>query len=445
MRSYNVYITCKNTDDRLKRYDLKEVIVDESSKINCRVKVDTKKRFQKILGFGGALTESSAYVLSKIEDEKRKDILESYFDCEKGIGYNFARVHINSCDFALENYSYVEENDETLESFTLDRAEKYVLPLVREVKDIKNDELNILASPWSPPSYMKTNKEMNHGGKISNKYKQLWADYYVKYIEEMKKKDFDIWGVTVQNEPAAKQVWDSCLYSAEEERDFVKDYLGPTFEKNNLSHKKIIIWDHNRDLVYDRAKTVLEDKEANKYVWGTGIHWYVSEDFENVSRVHEAFPDKHIIFTEGCQEGGVHLGDWNTGERYGRNIIGDLNNYVEAWIDWNIVLDETGGPNHVGNLCDAPIIVDLRKDEVIYNSSFYYIAHFSKFIKKDSIRVLSEVDNEKIYALSCIDEKDNLCIIIMNENSEDKKITLDIDGEIVNINLRGNSIYTLLE
>lgn len=441
MSEYKVYVTSKNSDDRLKEYDLEKFIVDNKSE--NKIYIDTNKRYQKILGFGGALTEASAYALSKLNIEDRKRVLESYYSSENGIGYSFARVHIHSCDFALENYTYVEEGDETLETFSLERGEKYVLPLIRDVKHIKND-LTILASPWSPPKYMKTNGDMNNGGKIKDEYKELWANYYVKYIEAMKEKGIDIWAITVQNEPAAKQIWDSCEYTAEEERDFVKNYLGPVMHSNGMQDKKIIIWDHNRDIAYDRAKTVLEDKEANKYVWGTGIHWYVSEEFANTSKIHEEFPDKHIIFTEGCQEGGVQLGSWLTGERYGRNIIGDLNNYIEAWMDWNIALDETGGPNHVSNLCDAPVIIDTKKQEAIYNSSYYYIAHFSKFIKKNAIRTLTNVECEKVYAVSCINEDNSLCIVLMNENNKDKTISLDVCNESLNIRLEANSIYTII-
>jgi len=445
MNKFNVYVTSKNTDDRLKCYDSKDFIVSEEINSQNSVKIDTSKRYQDILGFGGALTESSAYALSKIDKNEQKKVLESYYHKDKGIGYNFARVHINSCDFSLENYSYVEDGDKTLETFTLERDEKYVLPLVRSVKEITDDNLSILASPWSPPKFMKTNGDMNNGGQLKEDCKQLWADYYVKYINKMKEKDIDIWGVTVQNEPAAHQVWDSCLYTAEEERDFVKDFLGPTMHNNKLEDKKIIIWDHNRDIVYDRAKTVLEDKEAAKYVWGTGIHWYVSEEFANTTKVHDEFPDKHIIFTEGCQEGGVKLGSWDTGERYGRNIIGDLNNYIEAWIDWNIVLDETGGPNHVNNLCDAPIIIDSKTKEVHYNSSFFYIAHFSKFIKKNAKRIYSNVIGDKICAVGCMNEDNTLCVVIMNEENEDKFINLEIDDKSTTIKLKANSIYTIVE
>lgn len=445
MKKYNVYLTHKEEQEKIKKYNLEEMLIKDIKSSSNSVKVNTKTKYQKILGFGGALTEASAYTLSKLDEKTKKEVLNSYYDSGEGIGYKFARLHINSCDFSLGNYTYVEEKDMTLETFSLDRDEKYVLPLVREVKEISNNNLSILASPWSPPAYMKTNGEMNNGGKLKPEFMQLWADYYVKYIEKMKEKNIDIWAVTVQNEPAAIQVWDSCEYTAEEERDFVKNYLGPTFHKNNLQDKKIIIWDHNRDIAYERAKIVLEDKEASKYIYGTGIHWYMSEEFSNLSKIHDEFPDKHIIFTEGCQEGGVHLGSWDTGERYGRNIIGDLNNYTEAWIDWNIVLDETGGPNHVGNFCDAPIIVDTKEKEVYYNSSFYYIAHFSKFIKPNAVRVESNVSGEKLYALSCINEDNTLCIVIMNENDENKIVSINIEDEVYNIELKAHSIYTFVE
>lgn len=439
-----MFITSKDTGDRLTPYDLKDILVEDLDGINV-VTVNTKEKYQTILGFGGALTESSAYTLSKLDKDARKDILNKYYDETLGLGYSFARVHINSCDFSLNNYSYVKDGDTELKSFSLDRDEEYVLPLVRDVKEITKDNLSVLASPWSPPDFMKTNGEMNNGGKLKEEYRQLWAEYYVEYIKKMQEKGINIWAITIQNEPAAIQVWDSCIYSAEEERDFVRDYLGPTLHKNGLENVKVIIWDHNRDIVYDRAKTVLQDKEAAKYVWGTGIHWYVSEDFTNTSKVHDEFPNKHIIFTEGCQEGGVHLGSWKTGERYGRNIIGDLNNYIEAWIDWNIVLDETGGPNHVNNLCDAPVIVDTINKEVHYNSSFYYIGHFSKFIKKNAIRVKTTVIGDKIHGLCCINKDNSVCLIIMNEENEDKIIRLNIDDECRTVLLKAHSIYTLVE
>lgn len=439
----------KTIRDSYKRLNVEDtsLLSTKSKETTSVVNIKTENKYQNIDGFGGALTESSAYALSKLTKEQRERVLKSYYDKEEGIGYSVARTHIHSCDFSLGNYTYVEEGDMTLDTFSLKNDSRYVLPLVKDVQKITNNNLRILASPWSPPAYMKTNNEMNNGGKLKPGFEQLWADYYVKYIEHMKNEGIDIWGITVQNEPAATQIWDSCIYTAEEERDFIKNYLGPTLYKAGLKDKKIVVWDHNRDIVIDRVKPILEDEECAKYVWGTGIHWYMCENFTNTSKVHEMFKDKHIIFTEGCNEGGVKVGAWHTGERYGRNIIGDLNNYVETWLDWNIVLDETGGPNHVGNLCDAPIIVDTKEKVVHYNSSYYYIGHFSKFIRPNAVRVESSISstNDKLYSLSCLNENKSKVLVLMNESDKNEYVEVNIDKENTYfIDVEAHSILTLI-
>ncbi|ADU28971.1 glycoside hydrolase family 30 protein [Evansella cellulosilytica] len=400
--------------------------------------------YQEWLGFGGAFTEAAAYSLSKVSKENQKEIIYHYFNKEHGLGYTLGRTHIHSCDFSLENYTYVEENDEKLQTFSIDREKKLVIPLIKAAIKEAGEELSILSSPWSPPAWMKTNGDMNHGGKLKEKYRDLWALYYVKYIQEMSKEGINIWGVSVQNEPEATQVWDSCRYTAEEERDFVKFHLGPTLEKHGFDNKKIVIWDHNRDLMVERAEKILSDPEAAKYIWGVGNHWYVSEEFENLSKVHEMFPNKHLIFTEGCIEGGVQLGAWHTGERYARNIIGDMNNWLEAFLDWNIVLDEKGGPNHVGNYCDSPVIVDTNEDVVHYNSSFYYIGHFSKYIKPGAKRIAT---NSKIETLSYTAFKNSdgsIALVVLNETEQDIPYTLQIEGKYINLISTKRSINTIL-
>ena len=201
---------------------------------------------------------------------------------------------------------------------------------------------------------MKTNGEMNHGGKLRPECRQAWAEYYVRFIREYEKEGIQIWGLTVQNEPAATQSWDSCIYTGEEERDFVRDHLGPTLEKAGLSKVRLMVWDHNRDIMFDRAKAVYDDPAAARYVWGTAFHWYGPNCFDNVQAVHDAWPDKKLLFSEGCQEQGPHFGEWAVGERYGRSIINDLNRWTVAWTDWNLLLDMEGGPNHVRNLCSPP-------------------------------------------------------------------------------------------
>ncbi|MDQ0484907.1 glycoside hydrolase family 30 protein [Guptibacillus hwajinpoensis] len=415
-----------------------------SSENATQISIDPKQTYQTILGFGGAFTEASAYTLSLISEEKRNEIIHRYFHPEEGLGYRFGRTHINSCDFSLGNYTYVEDYDTSLSTFSIEREKELVIPLIKDATKVAGDKLSIVSSPWSPPPWMKDSNEMNHGGKLLREYDSVWADYYMKYIDAMEKEGIPIWGLTIQNEPEAKQVWDSCLYTAEEERDFIKHHLGPAIRKSGRDDLKVIIWDHNRDVVYERASKVLSDPEAAQYVWGTGLHWYVSEEFENLSKVHDAFPDKHLIFTEGCIEGGVQLGAWHTGERYARNIMGDLNNYLEAWIDWNIVLNEDGGPNHVGNYCDAPVIVDTKTGEVHYNSSFYYIGHFSKYVKPGAIRISCTASDNVIQLTAFRNPSGEIVVILMNQNDEEHAVNLELQGQNVAVLMPGHSISTIL-
>lgn len=435
--------TSKTSEDRLSEKEA--LVLGAKTEEKIILKVNTDKTFQQIIGFGGAFTEAAAYTLSKMDPEKKEEIVKKYFDPIEGLGYNLGRVHIHSCDFALGNYTYVEENDIELKTFDISHEEKWVFPFIREAMKVRKGDIALLASPWSPPAWMKTNGEMNHGGQLLPEYRKTWSEYYAKYIKAMRAEGFNIFAITVQNEPAAVQTWDSCIYSAEEEGIFVRDYLGPVLEKEGLSDVKLYIWDHNRDIIVERAKGVLEDKEAAKYVYGVANHWYVSEEFENLSKVHELYPDKHILFTEGCQEGGVHLGSWSTGERYARNMIGDFNNWQEGWLDWNLVLDEMGGPNHVGNYCDAPIIADTKTGKIHYNSSYYYIGQFSKFVKPNAKKLEVKLQGEAITKnVGFINEDDSIVLIVMNETDVDERFQVELEGEYVAYNLKAHSIVTFI-
>ncbi len=436
-------LTAKDTEDRLTEKE--HLVFSENKQRNpVDIVVSLDETYQTMVGFGGAFTEAAAYTLAQMPKEKRQEAIESYFDEKKGLGYNIGRVHIHSCDFALENYTYVEENDQELATFDIARDHQWVIPMIKDAMKAKGGSIPLLASPWSPPAWMKSNQEMNNGGKLLPEFRDTWASYYTEFIKAYQKEDLDIWGISVQNEPAAVQVWDSCIYTAEEERDFVKNHLGPIMHEADLSDVNIIIWDHNRDLIVERASTVLEDPEAAKYVWGTGLHWYVSEEFENVGEVHHRFPDKHLLFTEGCQEGGVKLGEWFTGERYGRNMIGDLNNWVEGYLDWNLVLNEEGGPNHVGNLCDAPIIADTKTKELHYNSSFYYIGHFSKYIRPGAVRVKIENSSECIQTTGFLNEDGSVVVVAMNESDQATAFTMGYMEDVCETDLPPHSIATFI-
>lgn len=287
-------------------------------------------------------------------------------------------------------------------------------------------------------------KNMNYGGKLLPEYRDVWAKYYTKYIKAFQEEGLNIWGITVQNEPAAVQTWDSCTYTAEEERDFVKNHLGPVMHEEGLGDINILIWDHNRDIIVDRVKPILDDLEAAKYVWGTAFHWYVSEDFDNVGQVHEMYPDKHLLFTEGCQEGGCQIGEWFTGERYGRNIIGDLNNWTEGYLDWNMVLNEEGGPNHVGNYCDAPVIVDTNTEEIYYNSSYYYIGHFSKYIRPGAVRIGVSCTNDNLKATSFLNSDGSIILIVMNETDNPTDFAVSLDNKVADLTLPAHAIATYI-
>lgn len=397
------------------------------SRADVQIVVDASMKYQQVRGFGGAITEAAGYTLARLPEAARSEVVSAYFDGEAGNHYTMTRLHINSCDFALENYDYVAEGDRSLSSFDISREERWVLPVVREARAAAGGALFTLASPWSPPGWMKTNGQMNGGGTLLPEFRTTWAAYLVAYLQRMRSLGIDVSGLSAQNEPAAMQTWDSCVYSASEEREFVKNHLGPGLRENELGEVKLLIWDHNRDIIVERVRDVLSDPEAARFVWGVGHHWYQGEEFEHLSAIHDMFPDTHLIFTEGCQEGGVHLGAWFTGERYGRNIIGDMRNWVEGWIDWNIVLDETGGPNHVGNYCDAPIIADTRSGELHYNSSYWYIGHFSRFVPPGSTRIASSflgtIPAQLSHVAFAIPDG-SIVTVVMNESDGDHTVTI---------------------
>lgn len=413
------------------------------------VVVDTSQKYQTHYGFGGALTESAAAALSKLSAENRRAVLERYFS-PQGLGYTIGRISVHSNDFSLGNYTYTAEGDASLSTFSLERDERYVLPLVREVLAVRKIEM--FSSAWSPPAWMKTNGEMNYGGKLRKDCYGAWADYYVRFLLELRKMGIEVSMLTAQNEPEAVQLWDSCNFTAEEEADFLKNYLIPRLDANGLGNVRLLIWDHNRDRVVRRASVTLADKALRERVWGVGYHWYVSNEHENLSALHALFPEKHILLTESSVElanaveqgSEISGGKWEHAERYARQMISDFNNFSEGWIDWNIALDEQGGPNHVGNFCDAHVTVNSVSREAIYNPSFYYVGHFSRFIRPGAHRVLCVNDDQKdLHTCAYINTDGSRVAVVLNTDWV-KKIAFIVDGKGCNITLPPRSIATIL-
>ena len=445
MTTIRVIVTAGETGERL---TAKEPIVLGSSAlpdISESITIDASKTYQSIVGFGGAFTEASAYTLSKMSPDKRAAILNAYFNPKDGIGYTLCRTHINSADFSLNNYSYDDvDGDFELNHFDISRDKKWLIPMIKDAMAVKGADFRLFASPWSPPAWMKTNGQMNYGGQLKPECRDVWARYCARYIKAYAKEGIPIWGLTVQNEPAATQTWDSCNYSAQEEGAFVRDHLGPTLEKEGLGDVKIMVWDHNKDIIFERAEPILSDPETAKYVWGVGFHWYSGDNFENLAKVHDAFPTTHLLFTEGCQEGGVRLGAWDLGERYAHDIIGDLNNWTVGWVDWNMVLDERGGPNHVDNLCDAPVIADTTRNDVYYQSSFYYMGHFSKYIRPGAVRIASSATSEALETTAFKNPDNSIAIVVMNRTDTEIKFNLKLDGKIATCSNPAHSIITMI-
>lgn len=408
--------------------------------------LDPATRYQRIEGFGGAFTEASAYVYSRLSPAKRQEFLRACFDRELGHGYRLGRTHINSCDFCLGSYAYDETpGDLELKDFSIEHDRRLLLPFLKAAQEVAGDEpIKLLASPWSPPAWMKTNGKMIEGGKLKPECRDAWARYYCRYIQEYRREGVDVWAITVQNEPMAVQRWESCIYAHEEERDFVRDHLGPALREHGCDETKLLVWDHNRDLLFHRAKTVFDDPRAAQYVWGAGFHWYVTDDFENVELVHEFYPDKQLLFTEGCVEHGAHLGDWTAGERYARSVINDLNHWAVGWIDWNLLLDIEGGPNHVRNYCSAPIIGDLANDELIYNCSYYYLGHFARFIRPGATRIRCRSTGDELLATAFLNEDGALAVVILNVQDRPVPCTLALDDARATANCPPRSISTLL-
>lgn len=447
-----VFTTADSTDLRLTSTGQKQFASSQQPlETEVAIFVNPNKTFQTFMGIGAAITDASAEVFATLSEEKQEAFLKSYFDVEEGIGYSLLRTPIHSCDFSEGNFTYVSAEDKELSTFSIDHDKAYRIPLIKRSIAAAGGEIPLYASPWSPPAFMKDNKNMLKGGKLLPEFRDAWALYYAKFIKAYEAIDIPIWGLTIQNEPMAVQRWESCIYTAEEERDFLKNHLGPTLEREGLGDKKIIVWDHNRDLINHRANTILDDPEAAKYVWGIGFHWYETWTggdpmFTNLDNLKESYPSKELIFTEGCNEkfDPTRYEYFPNAERYGRSMINDFNQGTVAWTDWNILLDETGGPNHVQNLCFAPVHADTRTGELIYTPTYYYIGHFSKFVRPGAKRVSTVASRSALLATSFLNEDGKMVTIVMNASDNPIDYRLYVGEVAVEEQILPHAMQTLV-
>ncbi|MDR3388729.1 MAG: glycoside hydrolase family 30 beta sandwich domain-containing protein [Rudaea sp.] len=443
LRRWTLIETARDNGHRLAALPEPAAGADADAAIVC----DPRQRDQQILGFGGALTESAAYVLQQLPKAKRMQVLHAYYDPADGIGYTLARTHIGSCDFSLTSWTLDDTaDDRALRHFSLAPMRARQLPLIRDVQRLVGaNRFKLVASPWSPPAWMKTNGQLVRGGTLRTGYEDAWADCYVRFLKAMRDEEkIPVWALTVQNEPDAAQPWESCLYLPREESSFVAEFLGPALQKARLADVKLFGWDHNRDGLEVRAAALLGNADSAKYLAGLALHWYGDEDFAASRRVLDAFPDKQILFTEGCVEGGAHAGEWEPAERYARNIIGDLDNGVCGFIDWNIALDMQGGPNHVGNFCHAPVLIDTAEGEVHYQPSFHYIAHFSKYVRPGATRLKLQGRIDALQSIAFANPDGSLVVIVVNPGDDARAFTLDVAGDTRACNLPAHAIHTYI-
>lgn len=451
-RKISVYTTAQNTELKIAKSDTM-IFTDFKQPLETEVCVfvDPSNKFQSFVGIGGALTDASAETFAKLPVAKQKEFLQAYYDEKNGIGYTLARTSIHSSDFSSGSFTYVADGDKDLKTFSIEHDRQFRIPFIKQAIAAAGGKLKLYASPWSPPEWMKDNKSMLQGGKLLPEYTQPWANYFVKFVNAYEKEGIPVWGLTVQNEPMAKQTWESCIFTAEEERDFIKHYLGPTLKKAGMNGKKLIAWDHNRDLIFHRASIVLSDPDAAKYLWGFGFHWYETwtgsaMQFDNVKRVHEAYPAINLMMTEGCVEryDSTKINNWSYGEKYGNSMINDFNSGACGWTDWNILLDERGGPNHKDNFCAAPVIADTRTGAVTYTNSYYYIGHFSKFIRPGAKRISSSSNRDILQTTAFQNTDGKIVVIVMNSTDNKLPYRLWIKGKAANTVSLPHSISTFV-
>ena len=475
---------CTSNDDKLavevfetseSGNKLQKITEFSTSEKNTTIKLLPAETFQTITGFGGSFTESSAYLLNKMTKEKRDEIIEAYFG-ESGAKYSLTRTHMNSCDFSLGHYSYAPvEGDKELKSFSVEEDRKDIIPMIKDAMATSKDGFKIISSPWTAPPWMKDNKDWL-GGKLLPEYYDTWALFFSKYIDAYKGEGIDIWGFTVENEPLGNDKnWESMHFSAEEMTQFVQNHLGPKLEADGKGNVKILGYDQNREHLKHWVDEMYKNDATSKYFAGTAIHWYAStfEVFrDELQYAHKKAPSKLLIQTEACADSEIpkwqddkwywskEATDWGWDwapekdkhlhpkyapvNRYARDIIGCLNNWVDGWVDWNMVLDKQGGPNWFKNWCLAPVIVDPEKDEVYFTPIFYTLSHFSRYIRPGAKRIGFENTDDSLMVTAAQNPDGTIAAIIFNPEGTPKHFTLSLNDKSINISINAKAIQTIV-
>ena len=412
---------------------------------NLLINIYPEFNYQQVLGFGAAFTESSAVNFSLLSPAFRQEVIELYFG-KSGLGLNFCRTHINSSDYGVDEYTYVKNGDVDLKTFSIDRERKDILPMIKAACKA-NPDLRLFASPWSPPAWMKDNKIVIQGGRLLPEFYPTWAKYFALYLKEYKKEGINFFGVTIQNEAKAVQTWESCIWTGKEEGEFAANFLRPILDENGFGETKIMIWDHNKERVMERARESMSVPGAEKAIWGIAHHWYSGDHFDNLRMAHELYPDKPLIATENSSGGSV-IGAtnwWNSVERFAKETIMDFNNFTSAIVSWNMILDQTGGPVHNRNLGGAaPIVVDTDKKDFTVRSTYYTIGHFSKFIKRGAVRIGSSTYDDAVKASAFSNPDGEIIVVVLNTSDKEATPKIRLNNCTAEFNMPAKSLYTMV-
>ncbi len=399
--------------------------------------------YQTFEGFGGAATDAAGSVYAQLNPEQKKQLVQTYFAPDQ-MGYTKVRVPMDSCDFSTGMYEALSDlQDRALDSFSFARTEQYILPLLEDAQAAAGKPLQLMLSPWSPPAFMKTNSQRTYGGKLKPEFADFWADYICRYIREFQKSGFQVQRISIQNEPKAVQTWDSCLYTAEEEGKFLLEHLHPAMESHGLSDIEVFVWDHNKERLYERVRDAIRASSPD-LVSGGAFHWYSGDHFEALDLVRQAYPNMKLITSESCIEYRFYgAGDeWANCARLTHELMGDLNHGISAFYDWNLLLDERGGPNHVGNWCYAPFFYhrDTKVLQANLCQAFYW--HFSHFIRPGAKRIALTKYTDQLEATAFQNPDGAIGLVLFNRDQRLQTAHIRLNEQIATFELPGHGMLS---
>ena len=375
---------------------------------------------QAFFGFGGAVSEAAAYTYSLMNEAQKRELLTAYFAPDR-MRYQFVRVPIDSCDFSLGQYCGYTESGAP----DLSRVEKTILPMLRDIEAVANRKVPVMLSPWSPPAFMKTNGRREQGGKLKPEYRAAWADYLCRYVKAYRDLGFIVDRISLQNEPKAVQTWDSCIFTAAEEKAYLRDFMYPAMQRYGLTDVKVYLWDHNKERVYEWMRDII-DEETDPMVAGACFHWYSGDHFEALDLCRRRFPHKDLMVSESCIEYRFYSKEDATGAavRLSHELIGDLNHGITAFCDWNLLLDETGGPNYVGNLCLAPFLFDRTKKALLPQLVQQYYELFAAAIVPGSVRIETTRFSDDVDATAWRRPDGTIALLLLNRTDAEQSIVV---------------------